>query len=350
MKNKRLLFLGIWLLLGLPLASWAQDTAQQEAYEGDTRRGQRHGKGTFTWADGARYTGEWRYDVMHGNGTITWPNGAEYTGEWREGMQHGEGTFRWPDKSFYKGLWRNGKQNGQGTLSNAEGSYEGMWKDGLPEGQGIKLWKDGRRYEGKWKAGKMHGAGFMLLADGEARVGEWKDDEMIPCICPREAIPIETSLAESDAVFLGVVTDIIGIEDGYLAKMEVLRIWKGTWFTNRSIFMEGGFGDCDFVYAPEQIYLVYAQSQPNSPYAGVYKTTRCTRTTLVENVRDDFETLDQIATCKGEAPRVPFDATQDPVCGCDGVTYRNAYRAAKEGVLSWEIGECGSKEANKEKE
>ncbi len=324
--------------------AFAQDTATEESqgvYEGETRKNFKHGEGTFTWPDGAKYRGSWRYDLMHGEGKMSWPNGAYYLGEWREGRKQGKGKFYWPNGDIYVGSWVDGTQNGNGKFTYANGTvYEGTFKNGEIDGRGKMTWRSGQLYEGEFKNGKMDGSGFMIKADGEARIGTWANGEFVPCICPLASIAVEDAVIASDAVFIGVVTGIISTDDGYLARMEILKHWKGEWYTSRTIFMEGGYSSCDFVYNEEQTYLVYANKQENSAYAGVYTATRCSRTTLIENVINDFETLDAIIPCKGTEINVPFETSSDPICGCDGVTYKNAYKAAKEGVQIWEIGAC----------
>ena len=48
--------------------------------------GKRHGKGTYTYADGRKYVGEYKDDVPHGFGTGFSADGAaEYQGEWANG-------------------------------------------------------------------------------------------------------------------------------------------------------------------------------------------------------------------------------------------------------------------------
>ena len=48
-----------------------------------------HGRGIFTYVDGARYEGEWRENKRHGRGILTLANENRYEGEWREGKIHG---------------------------------------------------------------------------------------------------------------------------------------------------------------------------------------------------------------------------------------------------------------------
>ena len=56
-------------------------------YTGETNsKGERHGQGTATFADGSKYTGEWKDDERNGQGTYTYPNGVTYTGEFKDGV------------------------------------------------------------------------------------------------------------------------------------------------------------------------------------------------------------------------------------------------------------------------
>ena len=48
-------------------------------------KGQRHGQGTLTYADGKTYTGEFKDGERNGQGTYTWPDGHTYTGEFKAG-------------------------------------------------------------------------------------------------------------------------------------------------------------------------------------------------------------------------------------------------------------------------
>ena len=56
-------------------------------YTGETNsKGQPHGQGTATVADGNKYTGEWKVGKLNGHGTYTFANGDTYTGEWKKGV------------------------------------------------------------------------------------------------------------------------------------------------------------------------------------------------------------------------------------------------------------------------
>ena len=41
-----------------------------------------HGKGIYTFADGAKYDGEWKDDKQHGKGLYTFASGDKYDGEY----------------------------------------------------------------------------------------------------------------------------------------------------------------------------------------------------------------------------------------------------------------------------
>lgn len=344
------IFIGFLLALCffiLPLHSFSQEKISypRGVYEGQMRKSYRHGQGVFIWTDSTKYEGQWRYDLMHGHGKISWPNGAYYSGGWREGRKNGHGTFVWPNGDTYTGNWKTGKQSGKGELKYADGTvYEGTFKDGKIEGRGVKIWPNGQRYEGEFRRGKMHGEGFIAGADMEARIGKWKDDVFVPCDCSLTSLPVGQALENADAVFIGVVSDILPTENSYLAKMEILKHWKGKWISNRNIFLKGGYSSCDFVYAKDQIYLVYATERDDADYNGVFEAKRCSRTTLLKNVINDLRVLDELAPCETDPSGMLSPAHTDPVCGCDGNTYKNAYQAHRNGINVWEIGDCKDNE------
>ena len=59
-----------------------------ERYEGEYRKGQKHGTGTWVsarpmYASGARYAGEWQAGKKHGRGCYTRADGSVYhDGQW----------------------------------------------------------------------------------------------------------------------------------------------------------------------------------------------------------------------------------------------------------------------------
>ena len=51
-----------------------------------------HGKGSYTWGDGAVYEGEWCNDMRHGRGVMYGIDGSVFSGNWWEDEMHGCGT------------------------------------------------------------------------------------------------------------------------------------------------------------------------------------------------------------------------------------------------------------------
>ncbi len=47
-------------------------------YEGQTKDGKMHGRGTNTWSNGDKYVGDWVDGSRTGNGIYTWPSGNKY--------------------------------------------------------------------------------------------------------------------------------------------------------------------------------------------------------------------------------------------------------------------------------
>ena len=87
----------------------------------------RHGKGTYTWADGDKYEGDWVDDKKHGKGTYTWANGANYEGNWKNGAKHGNAKRKYPhnsDKLEECGRWVNGKKWGSFVIGYKNGDIE----------------------------------------------------------------------------------------------------------------------------------------------------------------------------------------------------------------------------------
>jgi hypothetical protein len=80
------------------MVGWA--SVQTQHTQGEWWYGQRHGKGTLLYSDGAAYEGMWRFDVKHGAGKQTWPGGEWFFGEWADDKQQGEGIYKFADGVF----------------------------------------------------------------------------------------------------------------------------------------------------------------------------------------------------------------------------------------------------------
>jgi hypothetical protein len=45
---------------------------------------------------------------MHGRGVYTWADGAVFEGTWENGKMEGPGTFTDPNKQIWTGVWHGG--------------------------------------------------------------------------------------------------------------------------------------------------------------------------------------------------------------------------------------------------
>lgn len=141
------------------------------------------------------------------------------------------------------------------------------------------------------------------------------------CSCAMRGT-VRESIDMADAVFLGEVTDVrraepawvtelrflkarvlrsVGIDDtsltywyngpryGMVAKLVVLRDWKGSPGKTVEIRTGYGGGDCGFPFDVTKAYVVYAY------YAGGYYFTGiCGRTTLASSAKEEIAELDAL--------------------------------------------------------
>ena len=76
-----------------------------DRYEGEYLNGNRHGFGTYIYANGNKYSGEYKNDRPNGKGTITFSSGEKYIGEVKNGKRHGSGTYFFTDGERLTGTW-----------------------------------------------------------------------------------------------------------------------------------------------------------------------------------------------------------------------------------------------------
>ena len=76
-----------------------------DRYEGEYLNGDRHGFGTYFYANGNKYSGEYKNDSPNGKGTMIFSSGAKYIGEVKNGKRHGLGTYFYPDGERLTGIW-----------------------------------------------------------------------------------------------------------------------------------------------------------------------------------------------------------------------------------------------------
>ncbi|KAI3442911.1 uncharacterized protein J3R85_000623 [Psidium guajava] len=150
-----------------------------ESYSGSLLGNAPEGFGKYVWSDGCLYEGDWRRGMRHGNGRISWPSGAVYEGEFSGGYKHGEGTYIGVDKMTYKGRWRLNLKHGLGYQVYPNGDvFEGSWIQGMAEGPGKYSWANGNVYFGNMKGGKMSGKGTLTWVNGDSFEGSWLNGMM----------------------------------------------------------------------------------------------------------------------------------------------------------------------------
>ncbi|KAJ6792567.1 phosphatidylinositol 4-phosphate 5-kinase 9-like [Iris pallida] len=151
-----------------------------EWYSGTLLGNMAEGQGKYVWSDGCTYEGEWRRGMRHGNGKISWPSrGAVYEGEFSGGYMHGTGSYIGPDNLTYKGQWKLNLKHGLGYQTFPNGDhFEGSWIHGAIEGPGKYVWANENVYVGNMKRGKMHGKGVLTWRNRDAFEGNWLDGMM----------------------------------------------------------------------------------------------------------------------------------------------------------------------------
>lgn len=71
----------------------------KKMYEGETRNGKYHGKGTYYYKNGNKYEGQWENDKQNGPGTMYYADGDKFVGQWKDGKRHGSGTHHFTNGS-----------------------------------------------------------------------------------------------------------------------------------------------------------------------------------------------------------------------------------------------------------
>jgi hypothetical protein len=318
-----------------------KDSTQTGKYTGNYRAGKRHGRGTFIWPDGSKYTGMWRNDLMDGRGTYIGKDGSSYDGNWVQGKRSGYGIYTWPNGDRYVGEFLNDKRHGEGKLTAADGSsYEGTWAGDAPNGYGVRIWPSGAKYMGEWKLGTRYGRGVMIYPDGRIEQGDFANDNYIACKCADSVVSVQKAFENADAVFQGKITGFVDMGTKKYAIFDVVQLWKGVVMQDRNLFVEVGFSSCDWLFFKGDEYLIYATG--NADYT--YKTSLCTRSEIINRAGYDLEWLSKL-DCKKNRPADVragsySSTTAAAVCGCDGMTYRNAAEALRNGISQWKAGRC----------
>lgn len=70
--------------------------------------------------------GEWDYDNKHGQGTYIFANGDKYVGEWKDDKRHGLGSFITADGQRFTGIWEDGSFKGDAQIRSPTPHVNGL--------------------------------------------------------------------------------------------------------------------------------------------------------------------------------------------------------------------------------
>ena len=68
------------------------------------------------------YEGEYKHGEKDGKGTYYYPNGAKYEGDFVKNQKEGNGVYHWDDNKRWEGTWANNKMDGPGTYYEGDNS------------------------------------------------------------------------------------------------------------------------------------------------------------------------------------------------------------------------------------
>jgi len=174
-------------------------TYSNGTYVGDIVDGKRHGKGKYTFDNGAVYEGDWENGLRDGTGVLT-TSTYTYSGDFYRDRRSGDGVITYKDGTKISGNWlddenathvteedkRGNKISGTIVDGNfipetttgyimkwySNGYYHGIMKNGTRFGEGVYLWKNGNSFAGQWRRERF-GKGIFIYADGTVIKGIW---------------------------------------------------------------------------------------------------------------------------------------------------------------------------------
>ncbi|XP_069097091.1 MORN repeat-containing protein 1 isoform X2 [Pleurodeles waltl] len=147
-------------------------------YEGQWKKGKKHGHGKLLLKDGSYYEGEFADGEIEGNGLRYWASfGNTYSGQFSCGELHGTGVMQYKDGARYEGEFSCGMREGYGILVDCNGqTYQGSFHDNKKHGEGQMNFRNGDHYEGDWVMDQRQGHGVLRCADGTIYEGQWRSD------------------------------------------------------------------------------------------------------------------------------------------------------------------------------
>lgn len=147
-------------------------------YEGQWKKGKKHGHGKLLLKDGSYYEGEFADGEIEGNGLRYWASsGNTYSGQFSCGELHGTGVMQYKDGGRYEGEFTCGMREGYGILVDCNGqTYQGSFHENKKHGEGQMSFRNGDHYEGDWVMDQRQGHGVLRCADGTIYEGQWRSD------------------------------------------------------------------------------------------------------------------------------------------------------------------------------
>ncbi|XP_043918935.1 MORN repeat-containing protein 1 [Protopterus annectens] len=147
-------------------------------YEGDWKKGKKHGHGKLLMKDGSYYEGEFSNGEIEGNGFRYWAaSGNTYSGQFSCGEQHGYGVMQYGDGGRYEGEFSYGMREGHGLLVDKEGNtYRGSFYQNKKHGDGEMTFRNADHFEGSWVLNHRQGHGSLRSANGSIYEGQWRND------------------------------------------------------------------------------------------------------------------------------------------------------------------------------
>ena len=125
----------------------------------------RDGHGIYHFKNGARYDGEWKKGVKHGRGKFTYPDGSNYCGDWRMNSKNGFGKYLYDNLDVYEGSWVNDVKHGVGTykFNEANITIKATWVEGTLKGP-IEIFYPSFHYHGYWNQHHPVGEGVFSFS------------------------------------------------------------------------------------------------------------------------------------------------------------------------------------------
>jgi len=157
-----------------------------DKYEGQWKRGNFNGHGTYTRSDGHKFVGEWKNNVL--NDFTEYDKYGIIVRKYVNGVKVMLAQKTPLNKKRERGiLFRDGprikwEEGGKKWFTTGDektqGKYEGEILEGIPHGQGTYYWFNVNRYEGGWEYGLFDGQGtYYSYPSGVKVVGEFRRDK-----------------------------------------------------------------------------------------------------------------------------------------------------------------------------